>query len=105
MPEPTAAELSDRRAAAHPAAGHQGHNTTPAAWLTVGAIIVAFTVGGIALIIWNFLMFWIAVAVAVVAAGIAGAIGIMDQVTEYHTGGTGGDTHTELPGARSSRAG
>ena len=65
---------------------HGWHNTTPGAWVVVFVIIAAFGLGGAALVIWNFVLFWIAVGIAVVGVGLGAAIGIMDQVEEYPMG-------------------
>jgi len=98
---PSSADLARQHDAAHPAADHSGHNTTPTAWIAVTIIIAGFIVGGIALIEWNWLMFWIGVGVAVIGCIIGGFAGIMEQVTEYGGGGRGGDPETS--GIRSAR--
>jgi hypothetical protein len=43
------------------------HGSTPAAWTAVTLILVAFLVGAIGLVIGNWLVFWVAVAIGVVA--------------------------------------
>lgn len=56
-------------------ASHGGlHGSTPAAWTAVVIILVAFTLGAVAMI-WgpNWVLFWISVAVAVVGA-LAGKV-------------------------------
>lgn len=50
-----------------------GHGNTPAAWTAVAIILVGFVVGGIAMIIANWTMFWVGVAL-VPAGAIAGKI-------------------------------
>lgn len=40
------------------------HGNTPAAWTGVVLILVAFTVGGLGLVLDNWLVFWIGVALA-----------------------------------------
>lgn len=86
-------ELANRRDAVHPSAQHggQGHNTTPMAWVVVGELIVAFILGGIALIYWNWTLFWISVGLIVLGVIVGWAIGIMEMVTEYGAGVRGGD--------------
>jgi hypothetical protein len=98
MTEQARAEMAARNDAAHPSAGHQGHNTTPGAWVTVVIVLVGFIVGGIGLIEWNWIMFWIGVAVAVAGVALGAAVGIMAQVTEYGDGGRGGDPGSTVPG-------
>ncbi|MGZ4427555.1 MAG: HGxxPAAW family protein [Nocardioidaceae bacterium] len=39
------------------------HGNTPAAWTAVMIILVGFTLGGIALVIPNWTLFWIGVAI------------------------------------------
>lgn len=91
MSEPSSTELRDRQEAAHPSAGHQGHNTTFGGWVAVVLIIGAFIVGGIALIEWVMWLFWVAVGITVVGIILGWAVGLMEQVTEYQHGGRGGD--------------
>ena len=43
------------------------HGNTPAAWTAVVVALLAFVVAGIALMVGNWLMFWIGVALAPVA--------------------------------------
>lgn len=50
------------------------HGSTAAAWTAVAIIIVAFIVGGVAIILANWTLFWICVAAAV-AGGLVGKIG------------------------------
>jgi hypothetical protein len=44
------------------------HGNTPAAWTTVFIILVGFMVGGIALVVGNWPMFWVGVALAPIGA-------------------------------------
>jgi hypothetical protein len=90
-------KLAQRREAAHPSEGHQGHNTTPAAWIAVFTIIAAFILGGVALIEWVMWLFWVAVGVAALGSIGGAAARIMDQVTEYGGGGRGGDPGSTVP--------
>lgn len=93
MSEQIRADLAERRDAMHPSAAHgsHGHNTTPAAWVLVAVLIAAFIMGGIALIYWNWPLFWAAIAVVAIGVVVGWAIGIMEMVTEYGEGGRGGD--------------
>jgi fatty acid desaturase len=60
-----------------------GHGASGAAWAATVVIIVGTIVGGIALIYWNWLMFWIGVGLFV-AGSIGGYFaGIMESVTEF----------------------
>ena len=43
------------------------HGNTPAAWTGVTIILVGFAVGGLGLVLGNWLMFWIGVALVPVA--------------------------------------
>lgn len=46
---------------------HESHGNTPAAWTTVTIVMVAFTVGTLALVIDNWPMFWVGAGLLVVA--------------------------------------
>lgn len=52
---------------------HDNHGQTPAAWTAVIIIIIAFLIGTVAIVIGNWPMFWIGVALVVVG-GAAGKI-------------------------------
>ncbi len=64
----------DKTAEQH-AASHSGlHGSTPAAWTAVVIILVAFTLGAIAMVIGpNWVLFWISVGIAVIGA-LAGKV-------------------------------
>ena len=48
---------------------HDLHGNSPAAWTAVIIVLIAFTVGAIAMVLGpNWLLFWISVAIAVVGA-------------------------------------
>ena len=50
-------------------APHDLHGNSPAAWTAVAIVLVAFTVGAIAMVLGpNWVLFWISVAIAVVGA-------------------------------------
>ena len=69
-------------AGGHGMAGN-GHGASGATWLATAVIIAGTIVGGIALIEWNWVMFWIGVGLFV--AGCIGGYfaGIMESVTEF----------------------
>jgi hypothetical protein len=54
-------------AAAGQSAKSVHHGETPAAWTGAGLTLVAFILGAVGLLIHNWLMFWIAVALVVIA--------------------------------------
>jgi len=60
-------------------------------WLVCLVMLAGFVVGGIALVIWNWPMFWAGVGIFVVGMILARLVNIMDDVTEYGGGGAGGD--------------
>jgi hypothetical protein len=60
-----------------------GHGATTGVWIVTAVIMIGTILGGIALVIWNWPLFWVGVGLMV-----AGCIGgyfanIMDMVTEY----------------------
>jgi hypothetical protein len=60
-----------------------GHGAGAAAWTATAVIMIGTIIGGIALIIWNWPLFWIGVGLFVLG-GIGGYFaGIMDSVSEY----------------------
>jgi hypothetical protein len=59
------------------------HGASVAAWAMCVVIMAGTVIGGVALIIWNWPLFWTGVALFVVG-GIGGYLtGIMDSVSEY----------------------
>jgi fatty acid desaturase len=60
-----------------------GHGASMGSWIACLVIIVGFAVGGIALIYWNWPVFWVGVGIVVVGCVIARAVNIMEDVTEY----------------------
>ncbi|HEX3907278.1 MAG TPA: hypothetical protein VHW92_05060 [Mycobacteriales bacterium] len=60
-----------------------GHGASGATWFATAVIIIGTIVGGIALIEWIWVMFWIGVGLFV--AGCIGGYfaGIMESVTEF----------------------
>lgn len=71
--------------------GGGGHGASMKSWVAATIIVAGFIVGGVAIIYWNWPIFWIGVGIAVVGCVFAAAVGIMDEVTEYGGGGAGGD--------------
>jgi len=55
-------------------AGHDNHGSTPAAWTVVSIITLAFLLGTVALILGNWVMFWVAVALLPVALVVGKAM-------------------------------
>ncbi|MGH3365883.1 MAG: HGxxPAAW family protein [Nocardioidaceae bacterium] len=59
------------------------HGSTPAAWVTISLVLVAFVVGGLALVLEpiNWVMFWVGVAlfpVSLVVGKVMSAAGLGD---------------------------
>jgi hypothetical protein len=58
--------------------GHQGkhvhHGRTPAAWAGVGLAMVGFLLGGFAVVAQNWVLFWIAAVICVLALVAAGVL-------------------------------
>jgi hypothetical protein len=53
---------------------HDLHGNSPAAWTAVTIVLIAFTVGAIAMVLGpNWVLFWISVAIALVGA-LAGKV-------------------------------
>lgn len=64
-------------------AGNEGHGATLGGWVATVVIIAGFTLGGVALVIHTWWLFWASVAICVVGGVVARAVNIMEQVTEY----------------------
>ncbi len=60
-----------------------GHGATVGAWVITAVIVLAFVLGGVALILHTWWLFWTGVGVFVVGVIAARAINIMDEVSEY----------------------
>jgi fatty acid desaturase len=61
-----------RRASEEP--HHDLHGNSPAAWTAVAIVLVAFTLGAIAMVLGpNWVLFWISVAIAVLG-GLTGKV-------------------------------
>jgi hypothetical protein len=63
--------------------GQAEHNTTWQVWAACGIILSGTVVGGIALIVWMWPLFWLGVAMFVGGSIAAGLAGVMDEVSEF----------------------
>ena len=68
-----------------------GHAGSMGSWIACLVIIAGFVVGGVAMVIWNWPMFWVGVGLVVVGCVIARAANIMEDVMEYGGSSPGGD--------------
>jgi hypothetical protein len=69
-----------------------GHGASMKSWFAAAVIVIGFIVGGVAIIYWNWPIFWVGVGIVVVGSVLGAAVGIMNEVTEYGgSGGGGGD--------------
>ena len=68
-----------------------GHGAKLGSWIACLIMMIGFTLGGIAIIYWNWPVFWVGVGIFVVGGIIARVVGIMDDVTEDGGGGAGHD--------------
>jgi multidrug resistance efflux pump len=74
-----------------------GHGASIGSWIACLVIIVGFVLGGIALIYWNWPLFWGGVGVTAVGVIMARAVNIMEDVTEYGGGqSAGGDPEASV---------
>lgn len=64
-------------------AGGGGHGASTKSWVASAVIVAGFIVGGIAIIYWNWPVFWVGVGLAVVGVVMGALSGIMEEVTEY----------------------
>ena len=68
-----------------------GPHASFGSWIACLIIIAGFAVGGVAMIVWNWPMFWIGVGIVVLGCVFARAVHIMEDVSEYggqHPAGT-----------------
>jgi hypothetical protein len=68
-----------------------GHGAKVGSWVACLVMLVGTIVGGLALVYWNWPVFWAGVGVFVVGVIFARVVNIMDDVTEYGGGGAGHD--------------
>jgi hypothetical protein len=59
------------------------HNTTWRAWAACGVIMGGTIVGGVALIVWMWPLFWVGVAMFIGGSIAAALAGVMEQVSEF----------------------
>jgi hypothetical protein len=69
--------------------GGGGHGASKKSWLAATIIVAGFVVGGIAIIYWNWPIFWVGVGITVLGMAMGAAVGMMEEVTEYGAGSTG----------------
>jgi hypothetical protein len=60
-----------------------GHGASLAAWAACGVIMIGTVLGGVALIIWNWPLFWTGVGLFIAGCIWGFFAGIMDSVSEY----------------------
>jgi hypothetical protein len=68
-----------------------GHGASVGSWVACLIIIAGFVVGGGALVVWNWPIFWVGVGVVVLGCVVARAVHIMEDVSEYGASGSTGD--------------
>ena len=55
-------------------AEHEDHGNTPAAWTAVTIMMIAFVVGAIAVLVANWVLFWIGGVGLFIAGGVVGKV-------------------------------
>ena len=60
-----------------------GHGASVKSWIACLVIVIGFALGGVAMILWNWPLFWVSVGIVVVGSVFARAVHIMDDVSEY----------------------
>jgi hypothetical protein len=60
-----------------------GHDATVGVWIATFVIIAGTIMGGIALVFWNWPLFWVGVALFVGGSIGAWLLGIMETVSEF----------------------
>ncbi|WP_328994811.1 hypothetical protein OG394_09895 [Kribbella sp. NBC_01245] len=64
---------------------HDHHGNTPAAWTAVTIVLIAFTLGAIAIVLGpNWVLFWVSVALAVVGALIGKVLQLLGFGASEH---------------------
>ena len=71
------ATTSGSSTAPHAAHGHDDHGSTPAAWTAVVIITLAFVVGTLAVVLGNWPMFWVGVAMVPIGAIVGKVMSMM----------------------------
>jgi len=60
-----------------------GHGASVKSWVAATVIMIGFALGGVAMIFWNWPLFWASVGIVVVGCVFARAVHIMEDVSEY----------------------
>ena len=68
-----------------------GHGAKLGSWLACLVMLAGFTLGGVAIVAWNWPLFWVGVGIFVAGMVFARVVNIMEDVTEYGGGGSGHD--------------
>lgn len=68
--------------AEQPIGGHTSHHGRARSWMLVGVVIVAFCVGGVAIIHQMWPLFWVCAGIVLLAFPVGKLIGIMDDTVE-----------------------
>jgi 1,4-dihydroxy-2-naphthoate octaprenyltransferase len=55
-------------------AEHEDHGNTPAAWTAVTIMMIAFVIGAIAVLVANWVLFWVGGVGLFVAGGVVGKV-------------------------------
>lgn len=63
---------------------HEDHGSTPAAWTAVAIIMLAFVLGTIAVILGNWVLFWVAVALVPIGAIVGKVMSMMGLGAKQH---------------------
>lgn len=56
---------------------HEDHGSTPAAWTAVVVILLAFVVGTLALVLGNWPLFWVGVAMVFIGGAVGKVMAMM----------------------------
>ncbi len=68
-----------------------GHGAKLGSWLACLVMLAGFTLGGVAVVAWNWPLVWVGVGIFVAGMVFARVVNIMEDVTEYGGGGSGHD--------------
>lgn len=80
-------DLPDTGGRSQPTAGEHPHvHGRPASWAVVSVIIVAFIVGGLAIVVRTWWLFWVCVGVVVVSMLAGKLVGIMNDTVLVEQG-------------------
>ena len=74
------------RSDAHSAGEHEDHGNTPAAWTAVIIIMLAFVVGAVAVVVGNWVLFWVGgVGLAILGAVVGKVMSMMGMGKQPET--------------------